>query len=499
MKLKLIITYIFAFLISIVSGTTPKLQIGDGGLISGKPCAAPCFWNITPGVTSEKQALKILGTIGNVYKCDRWDAVENGIEKSIACDNVWIYFDNKDTVSELSIKSSKRITVKQILERYGNPDAVYVKSDGIDKKRPYKMDLIYLKQYLVIGLPSQNDKYYEVKPTTAIERVLYSNKNEFPRFIGSFNQHWTGYGIYPHGNSLPTVGHYRLISESEFQEAQLILYNLHFYGVDILVDWGTNTQNYGFNEPHEGGRSGLLTVDTWKEGRWTLDELYLVQEAVQNMDFIFKHNLKNILGPVQISIVDPSTFPKKCTGARGCTIGNHVKLADNNLPPKNSPDPTNPSNYNVVESGSVINFDQWTVVHELAHVLENHYALVNNDPFSYIALSDQLVMKTGGQYNTPGGYCQIKKWRPGCNNIQYFFRDIPPKGVNNNFSPQEDFAESVAAYVFPKTTQRLVENIYGKNASASEEQKRFFYYPDYTKTLRWDFINALIYDTQKQW
>jgi len=56
--------------------------------------------------------------------------------------------------------------------------------------------------------------------------------------------------------------------------------------------------------------------------------------------------------------------------------------------------------YNIIEGQSVNNFDQWTVVHELAHVWENHYAEINNqDPFLYLPLSEQLVMKTGGQYS----------------------------------------------------------------------------------------------------
>jgi len=82
--------FFFHFRLSYIlfENTTPKLQIGDGGLISGKPCSAPCFLNIIPGMTLEKESLNILGTLGNIDNCDRWDAVKNGIEKGIGCDNV---------------------------------------------------------------------------------------------------------------------------------------------------------------------------------------------------------------------------------------------------------------------------------------------------------------------------------------------------------------------------------------------------------------------------
>jgi hypothetical protein len=498
MKTVVIFSFIFVFLISLFENTTPKLQIGDGGLISGKPCSAPCFLNIIPGMTLEKESLNILGTLGNIDNCDRWDAVKNGIEKGIGCDNVWIYFNDEDIVSELSIKSSQRITVQQILDRYGDPDAVYVSAEGISLKGPEKMDLIYSRYNLVVGLAPQNNKYYDVSPTTTTQRVLYSDRKEFSRFIGSFNQFWHGYGKYFYGNPLPVSGYAGNISENDSQEAQNIVNILQFYGIDILVDWGTKTQTFEFNDPHNGGRIGSQQVTSWQQGKWTLNELYIVLAAVQNLDSVFHHHLKEVLGSVQISLVDPLTLPENCNDARGCTIGNNVELADHNLPPQNPPDPAYLATYNIIEGQSVNNFDQWTVVHELAHVWENHYAEINNqDPFLYLPLSEQLVMKTGGQYSLSGSFCLFHNWRPGCNISQYFYGAIPEKGVNNNFSPQEDFAESVAAYVFPAAAQRLIENVYGDNSSANIEQKRLLYYPDYSITLRRSIINSLVINAQE--
>jgi len=41
---------------------SPKTEksIGDGGFISGVPCSAPCFYNITPDFTTRRELLQII-------------------------------------------------------------------------------------------------------------------------------------------------------------------------------------------------------------------------------------------------------------------------------------------------------------------------------------------------------------------------------------------------------------------------------------------------------
>ncbi len=100
-------------------------------------------------------------------------------------------------------------------------------------------------------------------------------------------------------------------------------------------------------------------------------------------------------------------------------------------------------------------------------------------------LSEKLVIATGGRFDTPGLNCEGRKWLPGCNAIQYYYGDIPPKGSDNNFTPGEDFAESVAAYVFPSYADAQVSGFRGN------EKEQYLFYSNYTKTKRWAFINNL--------
>ncbi|MBA3074003.1 MAG: hypothetical protein FP831_10430, partial [Anaerolineae bacterium] len=63
---KLLIVFLLVFTSSCTTQTEeyPVLNIDDGGLLSKNPCTPPCFWNITPGITTEESAINILETMG---------------------------------------------------------------------------------------------------------------------------------------------------------------------------------------------------------------------------------------------------------------------------------------------------------------------------------------------------------------------------------------------------------------------------------------------------
>ena len=85
------------------------------------------------------------------------------------------------------------------------------------------------------------------------------------------------------------------------------------------------------------------------------------------------------------------------------------------------------------------------------------------------------------------GRCDPPNFRlPGCNRAGYFYGGVPAKGSDINFNRVEDFAESVAAYVFPVEAQQWVERWHGT------PYEGLLWYPDYHATVRWQYINGLI-------
>ena len=86
-------------------------------------------------------------------------------------------------------------------------------------------------------------------------------------------------------------------------------------------------------------------------------------------------------------------------------------------------------------------------------------------------------------------YCDEDNRRLGCNAAGYFYGGIPPKGSDVNFNREEDFAESVAAYVFPDEAQQVIDPFYETNL------RDLLWYADYRDTLRWQYVNSLINGT----
>ena len=137
-------------------------------------------------------------------------------------------------------------------------------------------------------------------------------------------------------------------------------------------------------------------------------------------------------------------------------------------------------------TNSSVSINSWTVVHELAHAWDGNFSWV---------LSKKLEKYTGGYTSInaaagkwKAGQCDQDQRLPGCNNAGYFYGGIPPAGSDANFNRIEDFAKSVAAYVYPQEAQQRVAEIIQKNP----QYRDVLFYSDYTKTDRFLFINLLI-------
>jgi len=175
----------------------------------------------------------------------------------------------------------------------------------------------------------------------------------------------------------------------------------------------------------------------------------------------------------------------KRTCGRGCTPwgGHKVIFLDQGKPPT------------IVDiRNRDTNIDKWTVVHEFGHAWDRNFGW---------SLSVELEQFTGGHTSPIGrlhkrgsGDCDPSDRLPGCNDYGYFYKGTPPKGSGYGFNRLEDFAESVTAYVYPDEAHvALMEFL--NNAKISEpkyykDYQRLFYYNDYTKTDRWQYINSII-------
>ena len=261
-------------------------------------------------------------------------------------------------------------------------------------------------------------------------------------------------------------------SESQFAEARLAQLKTD-YQVDVLADWGYQTPD-GNSE--------------WKLGTWTKTEL---------------DKLHNAIALVANGIGGSEKFTRNLGGVtvRKADIGSHGGEAL----------------LHRVSLSTKGTFSSWTVVHELAHAWDANHGwklarLLEKYTGGYTSPVLSLAKRLAGlsdsgflnQEDKPGRHGR----RPGCNAAGYFYGD-KPSGSNWKFNRIEDFAESVAMYLGwqrdndlsnwakARIDRYLLENgVQDKNFGIDNWlYYRKYFYPeggDYSKTLRWKFVDDLI-------
>ncbi|WKZ49232.1 MAG: hypothetical protein QY306_07665 [Anaerolineales bacterium] len=246
------------------------------------------------------------------------------------------------------------------------------------------------------------------------------------------------------------------------------------FDVTVLADWGDDVS---------------VGDTTWKAGTWSLAELERLRDSLLLLADAMNGNdrFKSNLGSVTV---------------KKASIGSHGGEAWRGQ----------------VTFSANASFTPWTVVHEFAHIWDEHNGW---------GLSRRLEKFTGG-FTSPllswmrkffrladlNGFVRAdepgKRGRkPGCNRSGYFY-GVKPSGADWNFNRVEDFAESVAMYVGWERGNALSDHarkrIIRYLKSNGEKDDLFgtpdnwadyarYFYPeegDYTKTKRWRFVEGLM-------
>jgi len=194
-------------------------------------------------------------------------------------------------------------------------------------------------------------------------------------------------------NFTDPTGH---IDQNQVSDAEEILKKLGLYGVEVVVDWGWSVS--------------AKNIWSWNKGLWTLDELNQVLGGVTSLANAMRSPdaFRNNLGGVRVE--------QKNIPAGGYGSAHYVELNDTG-------------------------WGEWTVVHEFAHAWDANTGW---------KLSEQIEQYTGGK--TVGTDCVL--WF--CRSSRYDFGSTPAKGADANFTRQEDFAESVAAFVDPTVAKQFI-------------------------------------------
>jgi len=175
-----------------------RADIGDGGLLSGLPCAAPCVYGIRIGETSLDQVIPMLEQRG-LSECQTEESVS---WVGITCGYSVVVQVDKATsiVNATGFFPSVPISLRQIIEKYGEPGFVSLHAEGTTEAPTSRMSLFWDVLKMTVEMPQINSHIYALEETTKTEMVIFldeaqyieSNKISF----GEYYKRWNGYGVY---------------------------------------------------------------------------------------------------------------------------------------------------------------------------------------------------------------------------------------------------------------------------------------------------------------
>jgi hypothetical protein len=173
------------------------VNIGDGGVLSGKPCSAPCVFGIQVGETPFDQVLPTLK--------------KNGIARSKCLEepNVsWYLFTcgagrlnivvdtQTNIVVSVWLLPNASISLGEMIEKYGEPNYVTLDQEALDTIHPR---LYWNSMRMVVLLPQIPGNTYDVEKTKEVESISFSVESVYrisDKVPNSYYELWKGYGIY---------------------------------------------------------------------------------------------------------------------------------------------------------------------------------------------------------------------------------------------------------------------------------------------------------------
>ena len=185
------------------------INIGDGGIISGVPCSAPCVFGIRAGETQFDQVMPTLE--------------KNGIASSVCLTepNVsWFLFNcgvgrlnvQVDTqtqiVNAVWFHPNDSISLGEIIEKYGEPNDVTVDQEGAPGTIHPRFYWNLIR--MLVSLPETSGKTYDIEKITVVEGIDFLDENLYrapDKETDQYYKPWDGYGIYqPPTVTVPSVG-----------------------------------------------------------------------------------------------------------------------------------------------------------------------------------------------------------------------------------------------------------------------------------------------------
>ena len=172
-------------------------NIGDGGVLSGKPCAAPCVFGIRAGETPFEQVLPTLEKNGIAsWRCFQEPSVSWYLF-TCGAGRLNVQVDTQtNIVVAVWLFPNDPISLGEMIEKYGEPDYVTLDQETLDTIHPR---FYWNSMRMVVVVPQIPGNTYDVETTTEVEIISFSDESVYrisDKVPNSYYKPWKGYGIY---------------------------------------------------------------------------------------------------------------------------------------------------------------------------------------------------------------------------------------------------------------------------------------------------------------
>jgi uncharacterized protein YcfL len=188
-----------------VAYSMEDIDIGDGGLLSGRPCPSPCVFGIHVGETQLDQVIPLLEKNG-ISQC--W--TEPNISWFlIACGGtrLGVQVDTRtNLVNSIWFYPSVSISLGDMIQKYGEPN--YITMDQTGAPGTIQPHFYWNSIRMGVVLPEISGETYDVETTTEVEGISFLDETLYrtsEKESDPFYKPWNGYGLYQAKISLPTT------------------------------------------------------------------------------------------------------------------------------------------------------------------------------------------------------------------------------------------------------------------------------------------------------
>ncbi len=191
--------------IAAMTSLAQDIVIGDGGLLSGLPCPSPCAFGIYVGETQLDQVIPVLENNG-ISRCWTepnlsWSLISCGGNRF----NVQVDMHTR-LVNAIWFYPTVPISLGDIIEKYGEPNCVTVDQEAPGTIHPR---FYWNSIRMLVMLPELSGKTYDVKKTTEVEAIDFSDENLYrasEKESDPYYRPWKGYGRYqPPVETIPLI------------------------------------------------------------------------------------------------------------------------------------------------------------------------------------------------------------------------------------------------------------------------------------------------------